>query len=189
MVIPFADNLNHEDVYVDYLSLSTSFLQKKLLEPVINKDYKDFLGVSHISPSEMKARTHFNRLEKHLSGSNRENFNHLENIWDIDEEIQLLESSSDEEELVNDLNEESDEEGSEEESDEEEKLELQVSMKNKYFIMRTGSEGGFLQGNQVFNCYGRLNNTDMLMEYGFCLLPNRYDSIYVRVIFYIDVKS
>ena len=137
----------------------------------------------------MKARTHFNRLEKHLSGSNRENFNHLENIWDIDEEIQLLESSSDEEELVNDLNEESDEEGSEEESDEEEKLELQVSMKNKYFIMRTGSEGGFLQGNQVFNCYGRLNNTDMLMEYGFCLLPNRYDSIYVRVIFYIDVKS
>ena len=47
--------------------------------------------------------------------------------------------------------------------------------------MRTGEQGSFRQGAQVFNCYGRLNNTDLLIDYGFALLPNRYDSVYVRL--------
>lgn len=76
-----------------------------------------------------------------------------------------------------------------EESEEEFKYEFHLSMKYKYFVMRTGTEGGFLRGQQVFNCYGRLNNTDMLLEYGFCLLPNRYDSVYVRVIFIQMLKA
>lgn len=185
MVIPFADNLNHEDVYVDYLTLSTGFLEKKKKEPVLEKDYKDYSGFSHESPAIMHGRTHFNRLEKRIREGLLE-LRHVNNVWDLEVQLKDYESSSDEEELITDLNEPSEEENenseeeSEEDEDEEEKVE--ETMENKYFIMRTGSEGGFLQGNQVFNCYGRLNNTDMLLEYGFCLLPNRYDSVYVRVI-------
>ena len=196
MVIPFADNLNHEDVYVDYLTLSSGFLHKKLTETVVAKDYKDFMNEPHASPAPMRARTHFNKLEKLISGGDFA-FNSLNNIWEVEEMLEEFESSSDVEELVNDLNEDDltdmseDKEESEEESEEEENAEAENEndMENKYFIMRTGGEGGFLRGKQVFNCYGRLNNTDMLIEYGFCLLPNRYDSVYVRVIVMQMIKA
>ena len=47
--------------------------------------------------------------------------------------------------------------------------------------MRTKENGSFKRGEQVYNCYGRLNNFDMLLDYGFCLNPNRYDSVHFRL--------
>lgn len=182
MIIPFADNLNHDDVYVDYLTLSKSFLQKKLVETQLHKDYKDFIGTMHESSAPMRCRSHLNRLEKYVQDCSAYSFDHLDNIWEIQQDIEDYESSSDEEELIYDLNETSEDDSQEsEESEEDNKADEDFNVQNKYFVMRTGADGGFLSGNQVFNCYGRLNNTDMLIEYGFCLLPNRYDSVYIRV--------
>ncbi|OMJ72639.1 hypothetical protein SteCoe_28864 [Stentor coeruleus] len=187
LVIPLADNLNHEDVYVDYLTLSTGFLEKKAHDPLINnKDYKDFQGIPNESSAPMRSRSHMNRLEKCLKIQNYAEPQFLRNIWEIEEFLGDYESSSDEEELVedNEEDEENDEENEDEEDDEddEECDEIEIDMADKYFVMRTGNEGGFLKGQQVFNCYGRLNNTDLLGEYGFALLPNRYDSVYVRMV-------
>lgn len=191
LVIPLADNLNHEDVYVDYLTLSTGFLEKKVQDQLTdNKDYKDFQGFPHESPAPMRSRTHMNRLEKCLKVQNYAEPQFLKNIWEIEEFLGEYESSSDEEELVDDNdedaneeenNDEDDDENDDEDEDSEECEEIEIDMADKYFVMRTGNEGGFLKGEQVFNCYGRLNNTDLLGEYGFALLPNRYDSVYVRV--------
>lgn len=191
LVIPLADNLNHEDVYVDYLTLSTGFLEKKVQDQLTdNKDYKDFQGFPHESPAPMRSRTHMNRLEKCLKVQNYAEPQFLKNIWEIEEFLGDYESSSDEEELVDDNdedaneeenNDEDDDENDDEDEDSEECEEIEIDMADKYFVMRTGNEGGFLKGEQVFNCYGRLNNTDLLGEYGFALLPNRYDSVYVRV--------
>jgi hypothetical protein len=181
MVIPFADNLNHDDVYVDYLTLSREFLLRKSEEDSLeDKDYKDYSGISHVSVAPMKFRSHLNRLEKYLKEKNEE-VDLIRNVWEIDDVLVEYQSSSDEEEFVNDFNENSEEEEEEEDEDESVEEEKTETFDGKFFVMRTGSEGGFFAGSQVFNCYGRLNNTDLLTEYGFSLLPNRYDSLYVRV--------
>jgi glycosyltransferase involved in cell wall biosynthesis len=185
MVIPLADNLNHEDVYVDYLTLSREFLNRKALGIDESKDYKDFLGYISRFDGRKKFRSHLNRFEKLIDRIPDANFNVLRHIWEVDDLLSGLQSSSDEEEFVEEDESESNAEEDEDEEDEDEESSQEeppsLVIEGKYFVMRTGSEGSFLKGSQVFNCYGRLNNTDLLNEYGFCLLPNRYDSLYVRV--------
>lgn len=186
MVIPLADNLNHEDVYVDYLTLSSEFLNRKAAdESEMSKDYRDFKGFAYRFNGKTKFRTHRNRLEKLVERMPDADFGFLKHVWQVDELLSGFESSSDEEEFVDESeSEESEEEGEEEEEEEEESSveePVNTNIEGKYFVMRTGAEGSYLKGTQVFNCYGRLNNTDLLNEYGFCLLPNRYDSLYVRV--------
>jgi len=188
MIIPLADNLNHDDVYVDYLTLSQEFLIRKSYDQQKDgKDYKDFLGSMHRSEGRLKFRTHLNRLEKIIQLDPSLEFSSVKHIWELNDLLSGFESSSDEEELTENYNESSEGEEDDDEEEEEEEEESSVeeppqsNIEGKYFVMRSGAEGSFLKGKQVFNCYGRLNNTDLLNEYGFCLLPNRYDSLYVRV--------
>ncbi|CAG9321098.1 unnamed protein product [Blepharisma stoltei] len=187
MIIPLADNLNHEDVYIDYLTLSKEFLTVKAEQPVLLKDYSDFLGSSKQSAVPMRSRSHLNKLEKHIRWYQDEGFTNHSSVWELEESFHSLESSSDEEERVNGSSgEETDSEASSSESssnseNSEEDLSYRLDVTNKYFVMRAGEDGSFKEGSQVFNCYGRLNNVDLLLDYGFCLLPNRYDSVYVRM--------
>jgi hypothetical protein len=85
MLIPLADHLNHEDVCVDYITLSLEFLQTKSITGALLNDYKDFTGVSQNSNSLMKTRTHKNRLEKYLTWFDDEKICDMSAIWEIDQ--------------------------------------------------------------------------------------------------------
>ena len=39
----------------------------------------------------------------------------------------------------------------------------------------------YLKNEQVFHCYGRTNNKDLLRQYGFCLTENKYNSFKFKV--------
>jgi hypothetical protein len=156
MLIPLADCLNHEDVCVDYITLPEEFLIARCAGKTLLNDYNDFLGTGRSPVNLMKTRTHKNRLEKYLI------------LYD-------LESSTDEEDPIHVW---TSEESSEEEGEE---FDVHFDPQDKYFVMRTKENASFKAGQQVFNCYGRLNNFDMLLDYGFALHPNRYDSAYMRL--------
>lgn len=48
------------------------------------------------------------------------------------------------------------------------------------FVIRTYSDG-FPKGSQVFLCYGRMSNREMLRRYGFCLPQNKYNYLYIKL--------
>jgi len=48
---------------------------------------------------------------------------------------------------------------------------------NNYFRLFPTGSNQYPQGNEVFNSYGRRTNENLLMEYGFALLDNEWDSI------------
>ena len=179
-LVPLADSVNHQDVCTDFMCLTKTFLTNKGPDPA--KDYGDFRGEVSDYACPLKQRTYLNRLEKYLSGGGCcEQFAAL---WELDEALQELESSSDEDEIVNEFQADSSGSSDSEESNiEEEEAEDTYEDPCKYFAIRTSQGGSFPAGQQVFISYGRLNNFDLLVTYGFCLLPNRYDSVYVRVNF------
>jgi hypothetical protein len=123
----------------------------------------------------MKTRTHKNRLEKYLTWFDDEKICDMSAIWEIDQILTDLESSSDEEDPICKW---TSEESSESVGDE---FDLHFDPTDKYFVMRTKDKGSFKAGQQIFNCYGRLSNFDMLLDYGFCIQPNRYDSVHLRL--------
>ena len=150
MVIPFADNLNHEDCYVHYESLNRDHLVKFSATLTKDMDYKDYSNTPHRGNGPSNNRTFKNRLFKYLdSTQDTSPLETISGIWEIDRLINEYNSSSDDEELRND-EEEGDEEEAEEEEDEEEEDEEEedeetgYSMKyntpDKYFIMATGSQ-------------------------------------------------
>lgn len=176
MLVPFADNLNHENVCIDYITLEKNFLSLRCEQVPLINDYKDFSGVSHLNPAFlMKTRSHKNRLEKYLAWSDFEKVLNLKAIWEIDPILCGLESSTDEEDQIHDWTSEESSESVGEDFD------LHFDPDGKFFVMRTGENGSFKMGEQVYNCYGRLNNFDLLLDYGFCVYPNRYDSVHFRV--------
>jgi hypothetical protein len=175
MLVPLADCLNHEDVTVDYITLTEDFLLARCQGRSLINDYQDFMGKSSSSCNIMKTRTHKNRLEKYLAWFDSEKIQDLEAVWEIDQLLHEFESSTDEEDPIHIS---TSEETSEEEGDD---FDLRFDPRDKYFVVRTKENGSFRAGQQVFNCYGRLNNFDMLLDYGFCLYPNRYDSCYLRL--------
>lgn len=48
------------------------------------------------------------------------------------------------------------------------------------FVVKTGKDP-FPAGSQVFLCYGRMSNREMLKRYGFCLPQNKYNNIYIKL--------
>ncbi len=48
------------------------------------------------------------------------------------------------------------------------------------FVIRTYSDG-FPKGSQVFLCYGRMSNREMLKRYGFCIPYNKYNYLYIKL--------
>lgn len=175
MLIPFADNLNHEDVCIDYITLTHEFLSQRMGLPSLLNDYKDFSGLSSSLSKLMKTRSHHNRLNKYISLFGTEKIFKLEAIWDVDQILHNLESSSDEEDTIHEWT--SDESSESVGHD----FDLHFDPSDKYFVMRTKENCSFRAGEQVYNCYGRLNNFDLLLDYGFCLYPNRYDSVHFRM--------
>jgi hypothetical protein len=37
------------------------------------------------------------------------------------------------------------------------------------------------KGSQIYICYGRMSNREMLKRYGFCLQNNKYNNIFIRL--------
>jgi len=56
-----------------------------------------------------------------------------------------------------------------------------AAMPDNYdFVIRTYCDG-FPKGSQVFLCYGRMSNREMLKRYGFCLPYNKYNYLYIKL--------
>lgn len=62
--------------------------------------------------------------------------------------------------------------------------EWQAIMNNvpdKYeFQIQTGKDS-YPKGSQIYICYGRMSNRDMLKRYGFCLTNNKYNNIFIKL--------
>ena len=50
-----------------------------------------------------------------------------------------------------------------------------------YFAMGTKFSSSYKKGDQLFNCYGRRTNRFLLVNYGFCLRNNKYNSLGFKV--------
>ena len=48
------------------------------------------------------------------------------------------------------------------------------------FVIRTYGDG-FPKGAQVYLCYGRMSNREMLKRYGFCLPYNKYNYLFIKL--------
>ena len=70
---------------------------------------------------------------------------------------------------------------SEEEDDEENFAWYKPNDKETYFVLCTKHKNVYNVGQQVFHCYGRRTNRFLLLNYGFCLNNNKYNSLSFRV--------
>lgn len=98
----------------------------------------------------------------------------MEAIWEIDWKLDKYESSSDEEELRS-------EGDSRTEEYEENPEKTSYSPEDRHYFIMTTEDTTFPAGTQVYNCYGRINNQDALMDYGFAYENNNYDSLLFRM--------
>ena len=48
------------------------------------------------------------------------------------------------------------------------------------FQVKTG-ENTYQKGSQVFLCYGRISNRQLLKRYGFCLTNNKYNHLFIKL--------
>jgi hypothetical protein len=50
-----------------------------------------------------------------------------------------------------------------------------------YYAMGTKYKTSYKKGDQLFNCYGLRTNRFLLLNYGFCLRNNKYNSLGFKV--------
>lgn len=50
-----------------------------------------------------------------------------------------------------------------------------------YFAMGAKFSSYYKKGDQLFNCYGRRTNRFLLVNYGFCIRNNKYNSLGFKV--------
>jgi hypothetical protein len=50
-----------------------------------------------------------------------------------------------------------------------------------YYAMGTKYKTSYRKGDQLFNCYGLRTNRFLLLNYGFCLRNNKYNSLGFKV--------
>lgn len=55
-----------------------------------------------------------------------------------------------------------------------------------YYAMGTKYKTSYRKGDQLFNCYGLRNNRFLLVNYGFCLRNNKYNSLGFKV--FVNIK-
>ncbi|OMJ89573.1 hypothetical protein SteCoe_8279 [Stentor coeruleus] len=173
MLIPMADNLNHGIIYTSYHGEEKNTLRTLAENKTTDIDYTDFLGIEVKYDIQVDKRTNKNRLEKLLEKSDMPE---IKNVWELNQILEGYRSSSseDDERIVAECT-------SEEESPYDEDDELQEEFKDlneNYFLMSTGVRTCFKKGEQVLNSYGRLSNRNLLLDYGFALPENRYDSVF-----------
>ena len=70
---------------------------------------------------------------------------------------------------------------SEEDDDEENFAWYDKDDDQTYFVLCTKHKNIYNPGQQVFHCYGRRTNRFLLLNYGFCLNNNKYNSLSFRV--------
>ena len=49
------------------------------------------------------------------------------------------------------------------------------------FIISTATQDRFPKGSQVYLCYGRMTNREMLKRYGFCITNNKYNNMLIKL--------
>lgn len=168
MIIPLAGSTNHGEVYTTYDNRTKSELEELAYNENSETDYSDFLNIDRKSCVDIDRRQNRNRLEKYLD---KYELPRVKKIWALDTKLDEFRSSSsdDDERTVAEYT-----------SDEE----YQVSQSDilpddeNYFTMSTGVRTCFKKGEQVFNAYGRLSNRNLLLDYGFTIPNNRYDTVY-----------
>lgn len=174
MLIPMADNLNHGEVYTSYESEQKSVLLETLSKGRTDYvDYSDFLSLESPEIPEVDKRQNKNRLQKYLQENTPPT---IKKIWDLEKILEDYRSSSSEDDERN-IAECTSEEESPFDSDDSDETELKPD-DDHHFMMSTGVRTSFKRGEQVLNAYGRLNNRNLLLDYGFAVENNRYDTVY-----------
>ena len=60
----------------------------------------------------------------------------------------------------------------------------ELTLKNvppEYEFQIKTSQDVYPKGSQVYICYGRMSNREMLKRYGFCLMNNKYNNIFIKL--------
>ena len=135
-------------------------------------DYSDYLLIHTEAKAQVDPRHNTTRLEKFLLENQLPD---LSSVADLEKAVENFRSSSSEDDERNIAECTSDEESAAEQVDEAEEL---VEEPDKFFMMSSGVRTSFKKGDQVLNAYGRLNNRNLLLDYGFAIQDNRYDTVY-----------
>lgn len=98
-------------------------------------------------------------------------------LYDKEERMKILKEQDEDE--WNKMTEEYN--SSEEEDDEENFAWYNHTDDQTYFVLCTKHKNVYNPGQQVFHCYGRRTNRFLLLNYGFCLNNNKYNSLSFRV--------
>lgn len=173
MLIPMADNMNHGEVYTSYESEERIVLLELARDVSSEVDYSDFLNIHKQVNFQVDPRHNTNRLEKYVLEKN--DLPGLESIGELEKVLEEYRSSSSEDDERNIAECTSDEESAFDQLD---LLEEIVPEPDKFFMMSSGVRTSFRKGDQVLNAYGRLNNRNLLLDYGFAIEDNRYDTVY-----------
>ena len=172
MLIPLADNINHSNVDVVY----HTFFKDDPDSP-LEVDFSDFTGKASTTNKPLRFKTNLSRLEKYIKAtSDKKPIKSLNAIWEVDRLLGEFSSSSDEETVKNLWEVQSDPPESSEEEEE-----TYLGQEECYFTLYTGEKCSFKKGSQVFSSYGKLSNRDLLLDYGFAMMNNNYDSFYFRM--------
>lgn len=175
MLIPFADSLNHSEVSIAYAEFDPAKgpLQEEL-------DCSDYFaspeGPVELVPTQRNEPG--SRLSRYLASQGT--LANVRSYDDIEVLLQGIDSSSDGDSAASfPASSASSETSSEEEAEEESSPDPPLDPSH-FFVLGT-RHSTVLPNAQAFNCYGRLNNTDLLTYYGF-LLPRCFrDSCIVQL--------
>ena len=55
------------------------------------------------------------------------------------------------------------------------------NMPDDYEFQMKTCQDTFPKGSQVYLCYGRMTNREMLKRYGFCILNNKYNNMFIKL--------
>ena len=100
-----------------------------------------------------------------------------QHLYEEEQRMKLLKEQDEEEwaKMTEEYN------SSEEEDDEENFAWYKDDDKDTYFVLCTKYKNVYGPNQQVFHCYGRRTNRFLLLNYGFCLNNNKYNSLSFRV--------
>lgn len=98
-------------------------------------------------------------------------------LYDKEQRMKILKEQDEEEwaKMTEEYN------SSEEEDDEENFAWYNHEDDQTYFVLCSKHKNIYNVGQQVFHCYGRRTNRFLLLNYGFCLNNNKYNSLSFRV--------
>lgn len=174
MLIPFADFLNHGDVYMGFETRTLEFLEANKASSITYIDYSDFANTHTArADAQFPHRTWTNRIGKYLRKEGAvEELKSLGSPWALEDLLKGEESSSDEDYKVQ-LSSDSDEDSYVSEPD--------AQTEDDYFVISTSAKHSLAAGQQVLISYGRHSNLGLLLYYGFALHPYLRDSVLLTI--------